>query len=268
MSINRLDERIQTLGKRKALVAFITAGYPDPGTTVEMVPLLAANGADIIELGVPFSDPVADGPTIQYSSEQALKKGAYLPSILEMVRAIRKKTEVPILLMSYINPLYRYGFKNIFDDARKAGVDGFIIPDLIPDESGEIREYCEKNGLSLVLLAAPNTRSERLAMIDRQSNSFVYIVSLTGVTGGRKKLPSTLKRFLAETKRKIKKNKRFLGFGISGPEQIRAVRKDVDGVIVGSAFIELLRRPVSRNIRSRNVVDFTRALRCALDEKR
>jgi hypothetical protein len=129
----------------------------DRRTTIEMVPLLAANGADIIELGVPFSDPVADGPTIQYSSEQALKKGACLPSILEMVREIRKRTDVPVLLMSYINPLHSYGFKNIFVDAKEAGVDGFIIPDLIPEESSEIKGQCEKNGLSLVLLAAPNT---------------------------------------------------------------------------------------------------------------
>jgi tryptophan synthase alpha chain len=184
-----------------------------------------------------------------------------------MVRAIRKKTPVPLLLMSYINPLFRYGLGKVFTEARKAGVDGFIIPDLILEESAEIKERCEENGLSLVMLAAPNTPERRLSEIDAASRSFVYIVSLTGVTGGRKNLPKTLKHFLGVTRRAIRNNKRFLGFGISGAEQIRRVKKDVDGVIVGSALIDLLRKNNSIAARKNSISKFVRTLRDALDQR-
>lgn len=263
--MNRLEIKAKQLKKagKKALVAYITAGYPDMKFTEEAFAAIAGAGADVIELGVPFSDPIADGPTIQYSSYQALRKGANLDRIFSLVARVRKSSETPVILMGYLNPLLALGLDTAARLAKKSGADGFIIPDVIPEESGPIRKVFAKYGLSLVFLAPPNASSERLRELDRLSSGFVYIVSLTGVTGGRKKLPETAVDFLKRTKRHIRKP-RFIGFGISRPEQAAELRKYADGVIIGSALIDIIRKN-GRPAAKRKLAAFISAFRKALN---
>ncbi len=250
--------------KKKALVAFLTAGYPDMKTTEELVLLFEKNGADIIELGVPFSDPVADGPTIQFSSEMALRRGIHLTQILALVKKLRQKTQIPIILMSYLNPLQRQGFAKMAAKARQCGVDGFIIPDLIPEESASLSRLCRGLDLSLIYLVAPNTPAARLVTIDKKSDSFVYIVSILGVTGARATLPPSVKGYLHRTQQCIS-HPRIIGFGISGPAQILQLKQYVDGFIVASAFIDILRRTNGKKAQQRKLTDLLRSLRSALD---
>ncbi|MGA2090559.1 MAG: tryptophan synthase subunit alpha [Endomicrobiales bacterium] len=266
---NRLPNRLRhTVGElkahgTKALVAYVTGGFPDLKYTEQVVPHLAENGVDIIEIGVPFSDPVADGPTIQNASEYALKKGVGLADIFSAVRRIRAKTDVPIVLMTYMNPVYHYGYEKAARTAAAAGVDGFIVPDSIPDESAEFRAACIRHGISLVYLVAPTTPPERMRYIDRCSDSFVYIVSLIGVTGGRKTNADGVTAFLEVTKKNIA-HARFVGFGISGPDQISRLKIHGDGFIVGSALIDII-RTTSGAQRAKRVGTFIRSLRRALD---
>lgn len=262
---NRLRRTVARLKaeKRKALVAYVTAGFPDLRATERAVPLLAAAGADIIEIGVPFSDAVADGPTIQMASEHALKQGVNLAAIFAAVRRIRARTDVPIILMTYLNPVYHYGVDKAMHAAAAAGVDGFIVPDIIPDESADIRAACARAGLSLVYLAAPTTPPERMRYIDRCSDSFVYIVSVTGVTGGRTSLPAGVGTFLSQTARNMK-HPRYVGFGIARPEQAAHLKAHCDGVIVGSAIIEIMRGAAGER-GERALTQFIRSLRTALD---
>ena len=265
--MNRLNKKIRELkrNKRKALVAFVTAAYPDLRTTAELVETFEKNGVDIVEIGVPFSDPIADGPVIQYSSEQALKKGITLGKILSFVKKLRRKAQIPILLMSYLNPIYKMGLKAAAKRAADAGVDGFIIPDIIPEESAEERKIFKKMGLPLVYFAAPNTPVERMKHIDEKSRGFVYVLSLTGVTGKRKGLAPHLKEFLDTTKRYIRRNLRFVGFGISSTEQVSELKDHADGVIVGSAIIELIRKNNNPSSRKKKIALFISSLRNVLD---
>ncbi len=265
--MNRLQTTTHGLRseKRKALVAYITGGYPDAGATPELVGALFDNGADIVEIGVPFSDPVADGATIQYASEQALKAGTSYRAILKMVEKIRKRNDGPVVLMSYLNPVYRRGLSPGIRDAANAGADGFIFPDLIPEEAGEIRERTERDGLSLVLLAAPTTPPARMKAIDAASSGFVYVVSLTGVTGGRKEIPPGIRAFLDVTARNITRNPRYVGFGISSPAHARLLKPHADGIIVGSAIIEIVRKSSSTASACKAVAPFIRSLKEALE---
>ncbi|MFC1501719.1 tryptophan synthase subunit alpha [Elusimicrobiota bacterium] len=264
--MNKLKIKINQLKQenKKAFVAYLTAGFPTLNATAEMVKVLADNGADIIELGVPFSDPMADGPSIQYSSEYAIKKGANLNKIFDLVKKIRQKTDIPIVLMSYFNPIYHMGIKNVVRKAKDVGVDGFIIPDLIPEEGKDFEKNCKDNNLSVIFMAAPNTPKERLKYIDSKSDGFVYVVSLTGVTGKRKSLPSHLKEFLNQTKRYIKKNKRFIGFGISSEKHVNFIKKYVDGVIVGSVLVEIIRNGKT-SAKNKQIARFARLIRKSLD---
>ena len=264
--MNRLEMKLSVLKKsgRKALVAFITAGYPSIKETKELVRAMEQAGADIIELGVPFSDPIADGPTIQYSSEQALRKGVTLEQILTLVKELRKKTSIPILLMGYLNPFMRHGIERTMQMAAKAGVDGLIIPDMIPEECGSISKAVSNNGLSMIHLVAPNTPPERMAMIDRAARGFVYVVSITGVTGKRATMPSRLKSYLATTGAHMK-HMRFMGFGISGPAQVTAYKKYIDGVIIGSALVNIIKEHHARAPRLSSVRLFISGIRTALD---
>lgn len=251
--------------KRKTLVAYVTGGFPDLRTTERIVPLLAAAGADIIEIGVPFSDAVADGPTIQSASEHALKKGVNLAAIFAAVRRIRARTDVPIILMTYLNPVFHYGMEKAVKAAAAAGVDGFIVPDIIPDESADLRAACKRAGLSLVYLAAPTTPPGRMRYIDTCSDSFVYIVSVAGVTGGRASLPAGVEKLLAQTAASMK-HPRYVGFGITRPEHVARLKSHCDGVIVGSAIVELIRTHEGAG-RERALTRFVRSLRAALDAK-
>lgn len=239
--MNRIDEKFIELRKekKKALIVFLTAGYPDLETTEKLVYHLENCGVDIIELGVPFSDPIADGVTIQYSSQVALNQGINLNKIFVLCGKIRKKSNLPLVLMSYYNPVYQ--FRNFFKNAKKSGVDGIIIPDLLPEESEDILPLTSALGLSLIYLLAPTSNGERIRIITQKSQSFIYVVSLTGVTGVRKKLPEGLKTFLTKVRRYTNKPL-ALGFGISSPEQVYPVKNLIDGVIVGSAIIEIIRK--------------------------
>jgi tryptophan synthase alpha chain len=222
---------------RKSLIAYLCAGDPDLGVTERLVPALAEAGADVIELGVPFSDPLADGPTIQAASQRALSRGTTLSGILEMVARVRSAgCQVPLVLMGYMNPIVRMGPETFVSRSAEVGVDGFIVPDLPLDEAGLLSTLAEARGLSLVLLAAPTTPPARLRAIGERTRGFLYFVSLTGVTGARASLPDDLPQRLAAVRRATSAPV-AVGFGIAAPEQARALAAHADAVVVGSALV-------------------------------
>jgi tryptophan synthase alpha subunit len=231
--------------KRKLFCVFLTLGYPSVAATERLILSSEKAGVDIIELGFPFSDPLADGPTIQYSSEQAIKKNVTIKDAFELVRRLRKKgLKIPIVFFGYFNPVFSHGGKEFARDARNAGLDGLIIPDLPPEEELEFQKACRKQKLDFVQLVAPTTADKRAKMLVGKSQGFIYYVSLRGVTGARKALPSDLRAHLSKLKRMTSKPV-LAGFGISTPEQARAISCMSDGVIVGSAVIEHLKRGLS-----------------------
>ncbi len=224
---------------KKALVTFITAGDPDLETTVNLVLTLERAGADIIELGVPYSDPLADGPVIQQASQRALKSGTCLSKIFKAVSLIRQQTQIPIILMTYYNPLLRYGLEKVAADAALSGVDGFIVPDLPMEESGALKVKLSLLNISLIPLVAPTSGAERIKRIIAGGSGFVYCVSLTGVTGVREGLPDNLKEFTGLV-RGASSIPVAVGFGISTPQQVAAVSQYCDAVIVGSALVKTI----------------------------
>ncbi|HLA78873.1 MAG TPA: tryptophan synthase subunit alpha [Vicinamibacteria bacterium] len=238
---SRISERFALLRSRggKAFVGFVTAGDPSLERTPEIAWQLEAGGVDVLELGVPFSDPLADGPVIQRASDRALKKGATLAGVLEAVRRIRTRSQLPLLLFSYFNPLLRYGLGRLATDARDAGVDGVLVIDLPPEEATEWLSMARPVGLDTVFLAAPTSPHERLASVAEMSRGFVYAVSRTGVTGEQDELGSEA-RPLVERLRGLGAVPVVLGFGISTPEQARAAAEIADGVVVGSALVRFL----------------------------
>lgn len=248
---SRIEQRFKELKqqRKKAFIAFLTAGDPTLDVTRRLVLALEDCGVDIIELGVPFSDPLADGPTIQAASQRALRKGVNLPKILKMVAQIRKSSQVPLALMTYYNPVFRYGEKRLVEDAVRAGVDGIIIPDLPPEEAAVLIKAAKKNHLATIFFVAPTSTSERIKLICRVSTGFIYYVSLTGVTGVRKKLPPDLIRNIRNLKRRCAKSV-CVGFGISHAAQVKNLSKVCDGVIVGSAIV----KAVEKNLGNRNLV--------------
>ena len=230
--------------KRKLFCVFLTFGYPSIAATERLILSSENAGVDIIELGFPFSDPLADGPTIQYSSEQALKKHVKIKDAFALVRRLRQKgSRVPILFFGYFNPVCSYGGKDFARDARSAGMDGLIIPDLPPEEETQFQKECRNRKFHFVQLVAPTTADKRAKMLVKKSQGFVYYVSLRGVTGARKTMPADLKAHLAKLRRMTSKPV-LAGFGISTPEQARAISRMSDGVIVGSAVIEHLKRGI------------------------
>lgn len=226
--------------QRAALMPYFTLGYPDRQTSLAIVTAISRAGADLIELGIPFSDPLADGPTIQRSTQIALEAGANLAGCLEMVAELRRMSVVqPLILMGYFNPILAYGLERFVAQAAEAGADGFIIPDLPPEEAGELEAACQAHGLALVYLVAPTSTPDRLAQAARRTRGFLYLVSLTGVTGARASLPPDLRAFVERVRAQARPDLPLaLGFGISTPEQAAAVGGLVEGVIVGSALIE------------------------------
>lgn len=238
--MNRISQRLLDLQKtgKKALIPYITPEFPVRGATVPVLHAVANAGADIIELGIPFSDPIADGPTIQHSSYVALKNGATVSGVLSAVKEFRRSSEIPVVLMGYVNPILRFGVEQFAQKAKEAGVDGLIVPDLPPEEAGELMQACKKNGLSNVFMIAPTTGDERLRVIDEASTDFSYCVSLTGVTGARASLDNgTLDAFLARVSSAVKKPF-VVGFGISTREHVQQVWRTADGAVVGSALID------------------------------
>lgn len=224
---------------QKALVAFITAGDPDIPTTEHIFSLLEKNGADIIELGVPFSDPLADGPVIQASALRALNSGTNLKKIIQLVEDIRKGSELPIVLMTSYNPVFVYGQNQFIDDAIKAGVDGVIIPDLPPEEAKEFQTSADPKGLETIFLLAPTSTEDRISMVARQSRGFIYYVSLTGTTGVKSSVSENLQSKVGAIKN-VASLPVLVGFGISGPQQAKEASQVSDGVIVGSAIVRLI----------------------------
>jgi tryptophan synthase alpha chain len=243
---NFLDQKIRRAKKtkRKLFCVFLTFGYPNVAATERLILSSEKAGVDIIELGFPFSDPLADGPTIQYSSEQAIKKNVAIKDAFALVRRLREKgSRIPILFFGYFNPVFSYGGKDFVRDARGAGIDGLIIPDLPPEEEAEFQKACRKQKLHIVQLVAPTTQDKRAKMLVGKSQGFIYYVSLRGVTGARKALSEDLKTHLAKLKRMTSKPV-LAGFGISTPEQAKNISRMSDGVIVGSAVIEHLKRGI------------------------
>lgn len=259
--MNRIDQRFIKLKKHnlKAFIAFITAGYPNLAATAKLVLELEKKGVDIIELGVPFSDPLADGPIIQEASSYALKKGTNLPKILDLVKKLRKDTQLPICLMTYYNPVFCLGDKKFIDQAVKSGVDGVIIPDLPLEEAKEFIQYANKKGLENICFVAPTSSNERIKQIAKVARGFIYYVSLTGVTGSRDSLSTDLKSNLSKIK-KLTNKPVCVGFGISNAQQVKKVSKISDGVIVGSAIVKKIKENIARPNLVQSVGNFVEGL--------
>ncbi|MGW8143499.1 MAG: tryptophan synthase subunit alpha [Anaerolineales bacterium] len=224
--------------ERAACMPYFTLGYPDMETSLEIIQACAENGADLIEIGIPFSDPLADGPTIQHSTQVALENGTTLASCLDGVKFLRSEgVTIPLVLMGYFNPVLAYGLEHFVSDARSSHANGFIIPDLPPDEASEFQSICEQNDLAINYLLAPNSPKERIKLITQRTTGFVYLVSITGITGARRELPTDLREFASRV-RTFTNKPLAVGFGISTPEQAKAVAEIADGVIIGSALIK------------------------------
>jgi tryptophan synthase alpha chain len=230
----------------KALIPYLTVGYPNLEATLKAVPLLAENGADIIELGIPFSDPLADGATIQASSYQALQNGVNTRTCLETARKLRETTSVPLVFMTYFNPVLCYGLDKFCYDSVSAGIDGLIVPDMPPEEGVPLECAAGEQGLDLIYLLSPNSTTERIKMVAEKSRGFIYLVSVTGVTGVRNTLGTGLDDFVKRV-RKSAKQPLCLGFGISTPEQAGQAARIVDGVIIGSRLIQLMKEDARMN---------------------
>jgi len=246
--MSRIQERFETLRARgeTALIPFLTAGDPDLETTEALVLAMAESGADLIEIGVPFSDPIAEGPTIQRASERALEHGASLRKILDLVARVRPAIDVPLLLMGYANPLHAMGETAFAAAAEAAGVDGIIIPDLPPEEGEPFFAPCRERGIDPVLLAAPTTGEERLQYLVNETRGFLYYVSLQGVTGARSDLATGIEAMVGKAKA-MGDVPVCVGFGISTPEQAEKVGRYADGVVVGSAFVDVIERAPDRS---------------------
>jgi len=238
--MSRIAEKFEQLGARgeKALIAFITAGDPCLAMTEECILEIERGGADIIELGVPFSDPMADGPTIQRSSERALSAGTTLPGILDMVRSVRRRSRIPIVLMGYFNPVFLYGVKKFARDAAAAGVDGVLLVDLPPEEAVEFNKASSSAGIDLISLLTPTSDTARIDKVAGLCSGFVYYVSVTGVTGVRQSIADSLVEKVECIKKRIPLPV-AVGFGISDAAQAARVARCADGVVVGSAIVKL-----------------------------
>jgi tryptophan synthase alpha chain len=239
--MNRIDKKFQALRQQnaRAFMPYLCAGDPTPELTTKLLLTLEEAGADLIELGVPFSDPIADGPTIQRASERALKHRISLQQILEMVKTLRQQTDIPIALMSYYNPIFSMGESVFCKAAQDAGVDGVIVPDLPPEEARPLLDVAQQYNLATIFLVAPTSPPERMQSIASASTGFIYCVSVTGVTGARTTLSDEVAPMIAELRKHTDKPI-SVGFGVSTPEQAKQVVEIADGVIVGSAIVNVV----------------------------
>jgi tryptophan synthase alpha chain len=245
---------------RKALVGYITTGYPDIETTVKAAEVLAENGCDILELGIPFSDPLADGATIQKASHAALMCGVTPQACLETAKTISERTEMPLVFMTYYNPILKYGLEDFCHSCVHAGVNGLIVPDLPPEEGKELEIVSKQNNIDLIYLLAPTSTDSRMKTAAERSRGFIYLVSLTGVTGARKDLSPELGKFVKRVRSKTAKPL-CVGFGISTEEQAVQAVQEADGVIIGSKLIQLMEEDITLN----KLKTFTAGVRRALD---
>jgi len=260
--VSRIGEAMAGLGAegRPGIIAYLTVGYPDVESTLRLVPALAAGGADIVELGVPFSDPLADGATIQRASHHALGQGVTLAVCLDVVRQLRQEgLTIPLLLMGYYNPVLTYGTEGFARDAAGAGADGLIVVDLPPEEATAVQTACAGRGLDLIYLVAPTSSEQRIAVVAARASGFLYCVSVAGVTGARRDLPPGLGEFLARVRRHTSLPL-AVGFGISRAEHVRAVADlGADAAVIGSAIIDLIDH-TSPAERAEKVSEYLKAL--------
>src|SRR5712691_7596825 len=261
--MNRIDSAFQRIKERgeKALIAYLMGGDPTLEDIEAYVQQLAEAGADIIELGVPFSDPIADGPVIQQAAERALRSGTSLKKILATVRSLRRKIQIPLVLMAYYNSIFRYGEAAFCRDAVAAGMDGLIVPDMPPDEAGTIHPLAEKAGLDVIFLLAPTSTAKRQTSVARLSRGFIYYVSLTGITGAKLTDKADVEEKVREIRR-YTKTPVAVGFGIATPEDAREVARIADGVIVGSALVKVIAEGGHAVLTDR-LSSFTRSLKSA-----
>jgi tryptophan synthase alpha chain len=239
--MNRIESLFNNLRaeKRKAFIPYIMAGDPSLKKTKEVVGLLEECGADIIELGVPFTDPLADGPTIQRAAERALRRGVTLHKVIRLVRDLRKKTGIPIVLMTYFNPVFKYGLESFILDAANAGVDGLIVPDLPPDEAKDLIRLAREKDIATIFLLAPTSTEERIRMVSRSSTGFIYYVSITGITGSRITIDDSTRKTIEKIK-SVSRKPVSVGFGIKKPDEARRTAEIADGVIIGSSIVSMI----------------------------
>ncbi len=239
--MNRIEERFRKLREEggKAFIPYIMAGDPSLRVTEDLFRMLSREGADIIELGVPFSDPLADGPTIQAAAERALSGGTTLRKVLGLVKRLRRSgEETPVVLMTYMNPVHAYGIERFMKDASSAGVDGLIIPDLPPDEGRALRDLAHQNDISTIFLLAPTSTPGRIGLVASASSGFIYYVSITGITGSSLRLSPEMKKMVGRIRKKTDKPV-CVGFGVKTPDDATAITAFADGVIVGSSIVKM-----------------------------
>jgi tryptophan synthase alpha chain len=267
--MGRIGERFAALAGRNeaALIPYLTAGDPDLATTRSIAAALEAGGADLLEIGVPFSDPMADGPTLQRAFGRALGAGTTLPLILDLVADIRKRSEIPIVLFGYFNPFLRYGLEQFAADARSAGADGVLCVDLPPEEAGELERWTDASGLDLIFLLAPTSGPQRIRRVSAVARGFIYAVSVTGVTGARTELPEAVPELVSRIQSRIQLPV-AVGFGISQPAQAAWVASFADGVVVGSALASLIESHPDRGTLVERVQSFIGSLKRATLEGR
>jgi len=263
-TVGRIEQKLSKLKseKEKALVFFLTAGFPTLDATVDIAIALEQGGADMLEIGMPFSDPLADGPAIQESSALAIKNGVTLSFILEAVKSIRSRSSIPLVLMGYLNPILRFGEEKFFTSAAEAGVDGVILPELPFEEIGRYKSLVNESGLSQILLVTPTTSQDRIRKIDAASCGFLYCVSTTGVTGSDHH--SNIPKYLETIGANARKNPLLVGFGISTPDDAATIARSADGVIIGSALI----RHLSHTTEPSEITNWARGFRSAIDSYR
>ena len=256
--MNRIEQTFKELRKngRKALIPYIMAGDPDLDATNKYINDLESSGADIIELGVPFSDPLADGPTIQRAAERSLQNGTTLRKVLGLVKKIRKTSEIPLILMTYYNPVFKLGIESFITKAVKAGVDGVIIPDLIPDEAEEFMKLSRQHNLDTIFLLAPTSTDDRIRKVAKASTGFIYYVSITGITGAKLSMGNLMKKNL-ETIKSTTSKPVAVGFGVSNAKEAASVTSMADGVIIGSAIVKLIAK-------GKSIIGFIKDIRKAI----
>jgi len=261
---NRIDAKFEELKElnKKAMISFVTSGYPDIKTTEDIVLKIAASGGDIIELGIPYSDPIADGAVIQAASSKALENGAKIEDIMKMVESIRKKTDIPLVYMTYFGNVYKYGVQKFINRCKEVGIDGIIIPDLPLEERSEIVSIASEHGIYIIPLVAP-TSENRIKGIVKGAGGFIYCVSSNGVTGVRSKLSSNLDEYISLVS-KYTEVPKCIGFGISNAEMAKEIKYYCDGVIIGSAIMKIIEEEKDKEIMLSKVGEFVFSVKKAL----
>jgi len=268
-SLSKVDEKFCELknNKKLALMPFIMAGDPNIEITSEIILKLQENGADLIELGIPYSDPLADGPVIQLAASRALKSGTNPRKVIKLLESLKGKLNIPIILFSYLNPLLCFGFEKFCEMASNAGVSGLIVPDLPLEEAYKFSKIVSNHSMDLILLVAPTTPFERMKQISNHTKGFTYLVSVTGVTGERIKMENRVENLIAKLK-DVNSNPIAVGFGISTPEHVNKVREwGADGVIIGSAFVKRISSSSEKDVVD-HVGEFCKEMRLAADQKK